>query len=1373
MPSELQPAPSSTVYHGQPLDPSIPPIPASRLLSIPSFPPGRKVYSRPMDLHPSSFYGDAVIQKAPNTTRVFFQNVKGLTHTTSHEDYRYYMSCLQGLSTDIAGFSETNACWSHAHLRADFHSAVRRSYKQSKVVFGSPTKDIDPCTSSESFQAGGNLTLITGRMTSRSTGQNIEDSTGLGRWSGVTLEGTGGCRLSIITAYRVCNGSPSSAPLGSSFLREYEYLRTTKSVSLNPRRRILSDLRSAIHDLQESGHAIILMLDANSTLDSDRHFSDFISSCGLHDAHSNDPAPSTYIGSATRRIDFIFCCDKVNPHIVRSGTLSYKEGPQSDHRGLYIDVSPSLLILPKWSTITPSSHRDLHTGNPESVLCYHASMMAYYTQHNMVDRIKAMFDCHTTMPRDELRDLLLKWDSDQGRAMKHSERLLSRPPKKCAWSPVLRNSAIIRRYWYLRLRELNRNENYTPTFERWQTQLQQQDSMFTLPHLGQDLTIEQVREHLNRSSRLFRKHQRKAIPLRLQTYHDLLVTYEDDMDPSTKADSRRKARIVRNTLAGESTRGIFSNIRRIIKPSEQSSLSKLKIPTDTDSTYQTLQEHSPDDLTWETVVDRQEIERHIAAYNRDSFRAASESPCGHGIVYDALSYTSLTPEAAALLKKEIPPEWYGDDMQFREFLASFATPACVHGRDPIDTVLTDADVLKCFKSWKETTSTSPSGRHLGHYKSLVQHPVLLDSFVKFMNIVIARGIAVPRWCTATSVMLEKDPGNPRVHRLRIIHLFEADFNFFLKLQWGHRLVRRAVELDLLHDSQHGSTPGKTTMDPIMLNQLTADLCRILKHDLARFDNDASACYDRIIVALGMLAARRCGMPVNAIRLHSEALQFMKYTVKTFYGVSEINYSGTEFAPLFGTGQGSGASPAVWLSLVVILLHTLDRIIPDRMNFTPISSGQSHSRLSDAFVDDTSVGFTSSSDNDTLTGLVSRLQKVAQTWEHLLHLSGGKLNLSKCSWYVLRWDWKSGRPHLQKIQSSDPPLAIRQGASDDLVSIRRTELTESSKMLGVLLNPLGDFTDHLNLLRIKADKFARRLLSPRITSSDACVFHRSMYIPAMRYSLASLAVNEEALSGVQTKVIQSLLQKMYFTSKLPTSLRHGPVEMGGLGLYDLRTEAGLEALKFFRNSIYAQSEAGNLLRLNLEYSQRESGIGQSLLQYPGVHVPYLTPSWILSLRQYLFLHNMHVIVTDSYVDPLRGPTDQYIMDPLHLQRYGTSQQRDINLVRIYLQVSTLSDLVDQSAPNRIDLCFLDARRTEKFIPSPTWPRQSEPTASQRRLWKRYISSTYLRYIPYWRFPLPPVPLLHIPPVDSPTPSCLTLQQRIRSLPRTQRRLLDGL
>ncbi|KAI2491161.1 hypothetical protein MHU86_23388 [Fragilaria crotonensis] len=187
-------------------------------------------------------------------------------------------------------------------------------------------------------------------------------------------------------------------------------------------------------------------------------------------------------------------------------------------------------------------------------------------------------------------------------------------------------------------------------------------------------------------------------------------------------------------------------------------------------------------------------------------------------------------------------------------------------------------------------------------------------------------------------MIEKDQGHPKITRLRIIHLFEADFNFFLKLQWCSRLVRRADEKSLLNDGQHGSVPRRTAMDPIMLTKLTTDLCRTLKHNLARFDNDASACYDRIIVALGMLAAGRCGMPTNAVSTHASALQYMKYKVKTIHGISEETYHGTQDSPLFGTGQGSGASPAVWLTLVVMLMNTLDRVIKHRMTFeTPDSS----------------------------------------------------------------------------------------------------------------------------------------------------------------------------------------------------------------------------------------------------------------------------------------------------------------------------------------------------------------------------------------------------------------------------------------------------
>jgi hypothetical protein len=42
----------------------------------------------------------------------------------------------------------------------------------------------------------------------------------------------------------------------------------------------------------------------------------------------------------------------------------------------------------------------------------------------------------------------------------------------------------------------------------------------------------------------------------------------------------------------------------------------------------------------------------------------------------------------------------------------------------IDSNISDDDLIDGFKKWKESTSTSPSGQHLGHYKAIVTDPDL-------------------------------------------------------------------------------------------------------------------------------------------------------------------------------------------------------------------------------------------------------------------------------------------------------------------------------------------------------------------------------------------------------------------------------------------------------------------------------------------------------------------------------------------------------------------------------------------------------------------------------------------------------------------------
>ena len=360
-------------------------ISAGRLLGRPRHRPGRIYHRKQSDPQADVSYGDPIIYKAAGTTRFMHQNVKGLTHTTGGEDYNYYLSWMASFSVDVFGMSETNTSWQQPHLQSDFRSRVQRQFRYGKTSFGFPSEEVDPSHPNETFQAGGNLQVVQGRLTTTVSGKEIIDSSGLGRWCGLTFEGKRGQKFSVITAYRVCESSISNAPLGSAFHREYSYFQDQGELRPQPRRRFLQDIKGAIKLLQSDNHSILLMLDANAVLESDLPFMDMVNDLELNDLHQVGAAPSTYIGSANRRIDYMLGCPNILKVVTRQGSLGYFEGPHSDHRGLYVDLDLTKLFDIDLDSIHLSNAalRPLRTGNPELVAHYIKGMTAYYDSHNM------------------------------------------------------------------------------------------------------------------------------------------------------------------------------------------------------------------------------------------------------------------------------------------------------------------------------------------------------------------------------------------------------------------------------------------------------------------------------------------------------------------------------------------------------------------------------------------------------------------------------------------------------------------------------------------------------------------------------------------------------------------------------------------------------------------------------------------------------------------------------------------------------------------------------------------------------------------------------------------------------------------------------
>jgi hypothetical protein len=174
--------------------------------------------------------------------RILFQNVKGLTYSNLGDDYEYYLNCLQELQTDIAGLAETNTPWQLFHKRNDFLSRARKYHSITKVVFGGPSETTDPVASKDNFQAGGTLTIVQDKWATTVHNEVVQDSTGLGRWSGMSFRGKRNRIITVITGYQTCKGTIQSSGFGTTYHREYMYYREKGTKTPNPRQSFLNEL---------------------------------------------------------------------------------------------------------------------------------------------------------------------------------------------------------------------------------------------------------------------------------------------------------------------------------------------------------------------------------------------------------------------------------------------------------------------------------------------------------------------------------------------------------------------------------------------------------------------------------------------------------------------------------------------------------------------------------------------------------------------------------------------------------------------------------------------------------------------------------------------------------------------------------------------------------------------------------------------------------------------------------------------------------------------------------------------------------------------------------------------------------------------------
>jgi hypothetical protein len=255
------------------------------------------------------------------------------------------------------------------------------------------------------------------------------------------------------------------------------------------------------------------------------------------------------------------------------------------------------------------------------------------------------------------------------------------------------------------------------------------------------------------------------------------------------------------------------------------------------------------------------------------------------------------------------------------------------------------------------TSSSPSGRHIGHYKAILNDPVLTQLHATMMPNPFQIGFTPDRWTRVTDIILEKTAGDARCHRLRIIALFLSDLNHAKRILIGRKVSHFLEDQKMLPDMQYGSRPGKRCISAVLKKVLQHDHIRLQKQTAAFVESDATGYYDRLMNNILLMVLRKLGIPLSVVSSLGSLWDRTVHLIKTIYGTSSITYTSTAAMPLYGPGQGSMCGPIFWILCYWLIVSSLDPSIT-ATRYVSVCKSVIVKLTGVSFVDDTGLGVTS-------------------------------------------------------------------------------------------------------------------------------------------------------------------------------------------------------------------------------------------------------------------------------------------------------------------------------------------------------------------------------------------------------------------------------
>jgi exonuclease III len=304
-------------------------------------------------------------EKKEGILRIALQNPNGIRLSDMIEVLPEVVA-MDELDIDIMALPETKLC-QDGRTKEVLQRQLNVNVGSSLVIEASAPKLKDNL--SNDYQPGGVMLAMTGKVIGRKL-DHFRDP--MGRFVWVKFRGSRGEGIIVIAAYRVCQKKGTVSGTSTAYTQQInmmldEELAAFEEIAsrdqripsslrkqLDPRSRVLADLRKLISEERQRGFRPILCMDANEDWNDaklGKELSRFLTETQLCDPlydkfQDAGLAKSTY-ARGKRRIDFIFVDRAMVPAIKKIGTLGLHQAMVSDHVMVYADLDEEELFQGK------------------------------------------------------------------------------------------------------------------------------------------------------------------------------------------------------------------------------------------------------------------------------------------------------------------------------------------------------------------------------------------------------------------------------------------------------------------------------------------------------------------------------------------------------------------------------------------------------------------------------------------------------------------------------------------------------------------------------------------------------------------------------------------------------------------------------------------------------------------------------------------------------------------------------------------------------------------------------------------------------------------------------------------------------------------